>query len=124
MRWWLALMIVGCSPKSEDEGTSEEGPTSAADNGASGDADADTDSDGDGFTDADEVNQNTDPDDASDHPYAGGWPIDSCRHDIVGTGNMEGDIAENWALTDQFGEEISLHDFCDHAVLLVGSAFW
>jgi len=80
----------------------------------------DADSDGDGYADGVELDSNTDPTDADDHPYVGGWPIDACRHD-VGTGP---DIAEDFALIDQFGEEIRLHDFCDHVVLLVGCAGW
>jgi hypothetical protein len=56
--------------------------------------------------------------------YAGGWPEDACRDDISPTGDRAGDIANNWTRMDQFGEQIALHDFCDHTVLVVGSAFW
>ena len=84
----------------------------------------DADSDADGWTDLEEINSNTDPNDASDHPYTGGYPIDACRHSVNGTGNAVGDIAKNFKLTDQFGEEVSLHDFCGHAIVIVSSAFW
>jgi len=83
-----------------------------------------SDSDGDGESDGEEVGQNTDPLDATDHSYAGGWPIDSCRNSLTSTGNTEGDIVEDFSLMDQYGEWVSLHDFCGHTVLLVGAAFW
>jgi len=82
------------------------------------------DSDDDGYTDLEEVEGNTDPNDAADHPYTGGWSIAACRNTIQSTGNFEDEIAEDFALMDQFGEDVRLHSFCDRAVLLVGAAFW
>jgi hypothetical protein len=82
------------------------------------------DSDGDGWDDGDEVDGNTDPTRAADHPYTGGWRIGACRNDLVGTGTDVGDIAEDFALMDQFGDTLHLHDFCDREVLLVSAAFW
>ena len=84
----------------------------------------DADSDADGYNDLEEINSNTDPLDASDHPYIGGYKIDSCRHDINGTGNNIGDIAKGFTLMDQHGDMVRLHDFCNHVVLLVSEAFW
>lgn len=81
------------------------------------------DSDGDGYTDGDEYAANTSPVDADDMPYQAGWPIDACRHDIVSTGAAEGDVAGNFALPDQFGETVRLHDFCDQVVLVMGAGF-
>ncbi|TNE92140.1 MAG: hypothetical protein EP330_03020 [Deltaproteobacteria bacterium] len=82
------------------------------------------DTDNDGYDDGVEVDGNTDPNSASDHPYAGGWPIGACRDDIQSTGNGLGQISQDFALTDQYGDTLSLHDFCDREVLLVGAAFW
>jgi hypothetical protein len=82
------------------------------------------DSDGDGWDDGVEVDGHTDPTSASDHPYTGGWAIGACRDDIVATGTQVGDIAEDFVLVDQFGENLRLHDFCDRQVLLVSAAFW
>ena len=82
------------------------------------------DSDGDGVNDGDEVLQNTSPVDPDDKPYAGGWQIDACRNDISGTGHANGDIAEDWALLDQFGETVNLYDFCNQVVYVVFAAFW
>ena len=84
------------------------------------------DSDGDGYLDGDEVNQYTDPLDSTDHPYEAGWTINSCRNDTPSgdIGTAVGDIAANFALTDQFGETVHLYDFCDQAVLIESSAVW
>jgi len=77
------------------------------------------DTDGDTYRDGVEFDSFTDPTDADDHPYEGGWPIDACRHDTFGD-----DTAQDFALIDQFGETVRLHDFCDHVVLLVGCTSW
>ncbi|MDP2306757.1 MAG: hypothetical protein Q8P18_12100 [Pseudomonadota bacterium] len=81
------------------------------------------DSDDDGYTDGAEYTGNTSPIDADDKPYQAGWQIDACRHDIVSTGAEEGDIAADFALPDQFGETVHLHDFCDQVVLVMGAGF-
>ncbi len=128
MRWLIPLVLIACSStKNTDDTASMGGPDggegpSGDDTAGSGDPSAD--SDGDGYTDEDERSENTDPLDPDDHPYLGGWPIDACRDLVQPTGARAGDIANGWSRMDQFGEEISLHDFCDHTVLLVGSAFW
>lgn len=81
------------------------------------------DSDGDGYTDGEEYHGNTSPVDAEDMPYQEGWRIDACRNDIESTGAEEGDIAADFALPDQFGETVHLHDFCDQVVLVMGAGF-
>lgn len=82
------------------------------------------DTDGDGWDDGDEVDDYTDPADATDHPYTGGWSIDACRDSIVSTGTGVGDIAPNFALTDEHGDTVRLHDFCERVVLLDFTEFW
>ncbi|MBW1880144.1 MAG: hypothetical protein JRJ84_17420 [Deltaproteobacteria bacterium] len=82
------------------------------------------DSDGDGHGDGAEVDEGTDPLDPEDHPFGGGWEPAHCSESIVPTGNGVADIAENFTLTDQYGEDLSLHDFCDKVVLLESAAFW
>jgi hypothetical protein len=85
---------------------------------------SEADSDGDGTDDGDEIAENTDPLDDADKPYEGGWGKDACRFDIEGEGYDKGQISENFTLPDQFGEDVSLHDFCDRSVLVIFSAFW
>lgn len=77
------------------------------------------DSDGDGYMDGEEVGAYTDPWDADDHPYEGGWPIDSCRDNYVGEGWSVDMVIEDVTWEDQFDDSVKLHDFCDHAIILV-----
>lgn len=81
------------------------------------------DTDGDGYDDRTEHFGNTDPLDFEDHPYAGGWPIDACRHDVVATGYGRGDIIENVTFLDQYGEAVEIHDFCNHVLLIDHAGF-
>lgn len=82
------------------------------------------DTDGDGREDGDEIADQTDPLDAADHGYVGGWPRDACSSGIVSTGTTIGDIAPDFALMDQYGDTVHLYDFCAHAVLLDFTEFW
>ena len=93
------LEVVGCPP---------------------GQAEGGVDSDGDGYADADEVEAGTDPDDADDVIYAGGWPYRA--------GKLPDDEAawEVWPArgvqfprvraVDQFGETVDLYDYCGQGV--------
>lgn len=82
------------------------------------------DSDGDGWNDGAESDSYTNPLDDADHPYEGGWPIDACRNDIEGSGYGAGDVVQAFEMTDQFGEKVKVHDFCDQVVYIVFAAFW
>jgi len=82
------------------------------------------DVDDDGVMDGDELLAGSDPLDPESYPYLGGWEIGSCRSDIESTGHEVGDIAENFSLVDQNGQNLHLHDFCDKTVLLISGAFW
>jgi hypothetical protein len=82
------------------------------------------DTDGDGVGDGEEVEQSTDPLDDKDFPYEGGWAKGSCRKDIDGEGYSKGDVSRNFTMVDQFGEDVSLHDFCDRTIYMVFAAFW
>ncbi len=57
-------------------------------------------------------------------PYEGGWTVGACRDDIEAEGNAVGQVANDFALPDQFGDTVHLHDFCDRVVWLVFAAFW
>ena len=82
------------------------------------------DTDGDSYDDGVEVAGNTDPNNRGDHPYKGGWPIDSCRWDVESTGVEIGGIAPDFELEDQYGDTVRLHDFCGKVVLLTIGAQW
>ena len=87
-------------------------------------ADPELDLDEDGYTNQQEWDAGSDPNDANDIPYVGGWGKDfSCRFDIEPTGNEVGQIAEDFSLIDQYGDMVSLHDFCGRPVLLEFTAF-
>ncbi len=47
-----------------------------------------------------------------------------CTTTPVGTGYSEGDVAHDFTLTDQTGEDVSLYDYCGAAVVLVFEAGW
>jgi hypothetical protein len=127
----LALTVLGCAPASLDVGDDE--GEAFVDSDGDGISDAEEkeigsdpaleDSDGDGYADGIEVESYTDPTDRNDHPYIGGWPIDACRNDLEGTGMAEGDVIPDITLLDQYGEEVRIHDFCDHAVLIEHAGF-
>lgn len=112
----LADVEVNTDP--DDDGLSDAGEASA------GTDPTNPDSDDDGFADGEEVIGNTDPTSPDDHPYTGGWAIDGCRNDITSTGTAEGEIAPDFSLLDQFGEMVSLHDFCDRVIYVVFAAGW
>ena len=82
------------------------------------------DSDGDGYTDGEELDQGFDPIDPDDHPYLGGYNVSRCDPTPSSTGNAPGQIAEDFELVDQYGEQVRLSDFCGNAVLLVAAAEW
>lgn len=81
------------------------------------------DEDGDGFTNGDEEALGADPYDAEDVPYAGGWVKSPCGDGHVSTGNDVGQVADDFVLKDQYGEDWSLHDFCDAVLLIEFSGF-
>jgi len=83
-----------------------------------------TDSDGDGWSDDEEVWGFADPGDPDDHPYIGGWPRGPVPADLESTGQDVGDIADDFRLLDQFGEEVSLWSFYGQVILIENAAEW
>lgn len=61
-------------------------------------------------------------------PYQGGWRIDSDCYASIGDSASatlaEGQVAPPFTAPDQYGDEVSLHDFCGQAVLVVTGAEW
>lgn len=83
--------------------------------------DPDADSDGDGFLNSEEAAAGSDPLDAGDIPLTGGWAKGDCEVDP--SGDAVGEVAADFSATDQFGETIHLHDFCQRSILLEFSGF-
>lgn len=84
------------------------------------------DSDGDGFSDSQEVADGTDPLDPLDipNPYTGDYPLGLCEEVPTGNGSHRvGTVADDFTLVDQYGEDVTLSDFCNSVVLLESSRF-
>jgi hypothetical protein len=83
------------------------------------------DSDGDGHSDGVEFDSGTDPLDMDDHPYTGGWPMDTnCDSGFSPTGNDVGDITDGFGGVDQHGDQFDSLDFCGKVILIEYGAFW
>ncbi|MFT5679245.1 MAG: hypothetical protein ACI8RZ_000149 [Myxococcota bacterium] len=93
------------------------------------------DSDGDGYDDGEEVNtHNTNPAYAYSHPYTGDYNVGWCETPPAPTGPsgsgqygasyQAGDVAENFTLTDQHGEQVDLYSFCGQYIMIAFGAFW
>ena len=110
----LSLLLTACGVKIED-----------GDMAGLNDLyiDPDGDEDEDGWTNGEELEQGSDPFNAYDVPYIGGWKKDACRDDVEATGNGIGEVAEDFGLVDQFGDRVYLHDFCNRVVLVEFAGF-
>ncbi|MFT4624233.1 MAG: hypothetical protein ACI8PZ_002892 [Myxococcota bacterium] len=121
-----AMLLLACGGKEEPIDTGSYDPAADPDDDglsneeeeALGTDPKNPDSDGDGVTDGREVNSNTDPLDADDKPYEGGWKIGACRDRVVPSGDAVGEVSEDFALEDRYGDMIQLHAFCDRVVLV------
>ena len=59
---------------------------------------------------------------SSEVSYTGGYNPNPCTAQT--TGYAVGQVAGDFNLTDQYGETLTLSDFCNNTVLLVSAAFW
>jgi thiol-disulfide isomerase/thioredoxin len=94
----------------------------------------DADTDGDGYDDGDEVDEGTNPAYGPSHPYAGGYNVGWCEDPPSATGPSssngsnalykKGDVAENFTLADQHGEDVELYSFCGQYVMIAFGAGW
>ena len=124
--WLLVCLVLGCD---NTEGQLPEGAPPPAD---TSDDPNNADSDGDGYSDGEEVNSHgTNPDDAFSHPYTGGYNVGWCDDEPSPTGPTDpggsyraGDVANNFTLTDQHGEQVDLDSFCGQHVMIAFDAFW
>lgn len=119
-----SLLMTGCVADVDIDLDADQDGLLASEEAELGTDPTEKDSDKDGYDDGIELDENTDPADKADKPYELGWKIDACRHDVEATGYSKNDVAEDFALVDQLGETVHLHDFCDQVVYLVFAAFW
>jgi hypothetical protein len=120
----LALFAGGCVAQVDIDDDPDQDGLRDVDEVRLGSDPVNPDSDGDGYRDGDEATAYADPANADDHPLEGGWPMSACRNDIEGEGFGVGQVSQDFALMDQFGETVHLHDFCDKVVFVVFAAFW
>lgn len=91
----------------------------------------DPDTDDDGDDDGEEVAYGTDPLDAEERIYAGGWPFQADKDrfgapELAEADNERGDAFARLKLLDQYGEQVDLYDFAGHGrpMLVVIHAVW
>lgn len=121
----FASLGVACAPAEVDIDLDLDGDgLLAAEEAGAGTDPNNADTDGDGKLDGEEIAQGFDPLDPEDTPYTGDYEVGPCDEAPVATGHAPGDIAQDFSLSDQNGEIVSLYSFCDKAVLLVSAAFW
>ena len=101
------------------------------------------DPDGDGYTNSEEEEAGTNPDYEYSHPFTGDYRVGYCETPPEPTGPtmaqsytaedgttinynvlQNGDVPENFTMTDQYGEELNLYSFCGRQIMLVVSAGW
>jgi len=136
----LSLGVFGCPPAQgppggDDDDNDDTGPDPNGDEDGDGltyqqEMDAgecldpdNPDSDGDGWNDGEEYNGNFDPCDPNDMPYVGGWGRDAC-YDSFASAYAAGDIINDAALMDQFGDMVHIRDFCGRVVYFSFGAMW
>jgi thiol-disulfide isomerase/thioredoxin len=102
------------------------GPCEVPDRGVSSDLDAD----GDGYSDTDEAHAGTDPADAADRIYIGGWPYNPEKDAITDPGwdepAYDGATLPRFVDLDQYGQSVDIYDFANQGVpvLLDMSTEW
>lgn len=138
----LAL-TAGCLESDKDDDDDGGGSSDSDGDGLSDSDEADLgsdpddeDSDGDGQNDGDEVSAGTSPTNPYSMTYAeGGYNVGSCAEppeagEMTGGTNGyydtwgEGDVVENFTMTDQYGQEVHLYSFCGQHIMLAFGAAW
>jgi hypothetical protein len=116
-------LSFGCAELKVDIDADEDGLLGSQEEALNTDPDV-ADSDGDGHLDGVEYEGGFDPLDPESHPYFGDYPTKPCDPFPEATGYAIGDTSQDFALVDQYGEEVTLSDFCGKTVVLETSAFW
>lgn len=132
----LTALLVGCTPDPVDtdgDGLMDNREAALGTDPNNVDTDGDTisdgvevrnhgtdplnvDTDGDGYQDNWELDEGSDPLDASSLIYVGGWPYNPDK-DAIGavgdwsSGGKEGDLFPRAVLEDQYGDQLDIYDF-------------
>jgi hypothetical protein len=135
--WWDEEGSDDANEESDEDevgdGDSDEDGLSDAEEAALGTDPNDPDTDGDGYDDGEELDSGTHPDLAYSHPYPqGGYNVGGCEEGVAtGAGPTKtvrmqgyewqayqpGDVAENFRLSDQYGQSVDLYSFCGQHVM-------
>ncbi len=140
-RWlWLGLVVPllmwGCPPQyigdDDDNDDNDDNDTGDDDTGDddTGDDDTGDDDTGDDDTgDDDSGDDDTGDDDTGSNQYGppNAWwhaDVDDVPPNLAGTGQSNGDIAHNFVLTDQNGDQVELYQFFGQVVVIDVFAYW
>ena len=121
--WLILLPITACAELKADIDSDTDGLLNSQEEAIGSDPE-NPDSDGDGYLDGIEHDAGFDPMDAESHPYMGGYDTEFCSPVPTPTGYAVGSISHDFTLVDQYGEDVTLSDFCGKTVMLETSAFW
>ena len=89
---------------------------------------SESDSSGNNSDNSNNTNEEPEHQEPSSEPelptYSGGYNVNLCSPETQATGYAVGQVAGDFELIDQYGENLRLSDFCGNTVLLVAAAFW
>ena len=117
------LCLLGCAELKADIDSDVDGLLNSQEEELGTDPE-NPDSDGDGHLDGAEADGGFDPLNVESHPYMGGYLTRPCDSEPEPTGYAVGDISHDFSLVDQYGEDVTLSDFCGNTIILEASAFW
>ncbi len=124
------VLLSACTGSSPSDSASTDSSPPQVTGCPPGSASTGPDADGDGYTDADELEAGTDPDDAADVIYTGGWPYRSGKlEDDPGAWEISPGVGRQFPrlrALDQFGDTVDLYDFCGQGrpVVIDTAASW
>lgn len=118
MRLLPVLLLLACTPKGDavDPNLDSDGDgLKDVEETELGSDPFNEDSDGDGYLDPWEVAEGSDPTDEASLIYAGGWPYNPAKDDIVDPGfegsSRRGETVPRFVLKDQFNDDVDIYDF-------------
>ena len=119
----LPIILMGCAELKADIDSDVDGLLNSQEEALGTDPN-NPDSDEDGHSDGTEVDAGFDPLSEESHPYMGGYLTRPCDSEPEPTGYAVGQISPDFSLVDQYGEDVTLSDFCGNTIILEASAFW